>query len=133
MPATPPFDVTEAIELQAVPRIKSGQVPQVYSPNHRSAFLNKPFILRKGDGEVYADTLIGWCEKTFLPSLLVERTHKTTGVKYNTVPIALPSLAAAGLPLYPAYDDHERAVFTPATTFYLKTFTSNGARQRFIL
>ena len=158
----PPFDVTDTIQRQAVPQIKSGQVPPVYSRNHRSAFLNKAFTLRQG----YKDTLLGWCSKTFKPSLLVEKTHGVTGHKYRIVPMTMPSLAGvfaiikktlcfgicmcicnvmcgcgcgyvyayvdAGLPLYRDYDAEERAVFVPATEFRLKTFFSNGVRESFM-
>lgn len=86
---TPPFDLTDTIQRQAVPQIKSGQFPPVYSKNHGSVFLNKEFTLRKG----YKDTLLGWCSKTFQPSLLVEKTHGVTGNKYRIVPMVMPSLA----------------------------------------
>jgi hypothetical protein len=156
--ATPPFDVTDVIKRQAVPQIKSGQYPPIYSKNHRSAFLQKPFTLRTG----YKDTLLGWCEKTFQPSLLVEKTHGTTGQKYRIVPMVMSSLAGegvvysfrvlscksigmfylyllfaldtdSGLPLYRPYDREELAVFHPSSELSLMTFDSNGERKHFRL
>ena len=85
----PPFEVDDVIACQGVPAIKSGQIPPIYAKNHRAVFMNKPFTIRTG----YKDTLLGWCEKTFVGSLLEEKTHGTTGVKYRVLPITMRSLA----------------------------------------
>ena len=86
--ASPAFDVSEVIADQGVPMIKSGQLPRVYSRNHAAAFLKRRFTLRKGNKK----TLPEWCQETFVPSLLKERTHGKTGEKYSIVPAVLPSL-----------------------------------------
>ena len=96
---------------------------------HGSCFLRKPFTLRTG----YRDTLIGWSAKTFVPQLLTCKVHGVDGSSYTVVKRFLPSLKAAGLPLYRDYDEVERAILAPATRFRLRTFADPGTRTEFRL
>ena len=115
---TPPFDYSEAIRVQGVPVIKSGQVPPLYASNHGSCFLKKPFTLTIG----YQDTLPGWSAKTFQPCMVRTMVHGVTGEEYKCVHRFAPSLAELGLPMYPAYAPHELAVFQPGRRFMCRTF-----------
>ena len=123
---TPPFDYADAIVSQGVPVLKSGQKVPLYAANHGSCFLNKDFTLVTG----YRDSLIGWSAKTFVPCMLEEKVHGTTGQRYRVVRRFSKSLAELRLPMYPHYAPEETAIFTPGTSFALRTFASEDPRTR---
>ena len=85
----PLIDYTDVWEDGVAPMLPSYQQPAMYSSNHRSAFLHKPF-LSNGKGSAVIDGLTGW-SKQWKPSLLKKCTTNTRVTDLKTV---LPNLPA---------------------------------------
>lgn len=112
-------DVTRSwIRAQAVPRLKSGQVPPVWP----SAYGNFPRNF---------ETLSDWSKRTFAPECLREHTVRSgaqQGSTWTRVPRHMASLLAHGFTLHPAYDEHETALLWPRREWHLRTFDAPATR-----
>ena len=110
------------INNQAVPRIKSGQNPPVWP----SAYSNFP--------KNYA-TLSQWSQRTYVDACLFTHTVGGTGAAANTqwvrVKANMLSLRDYGLPMHPAYDEHEVRLLMPQYEWQLYTFDSPNQRVGF--
>lgn len=85
---------------QAVPRIKSGQIPDIYTKMHGVCFKNKPFHIAPG----VRLSLDEWLERTFrFPEQISDRVH--------------PSLASLKLRLHEKYQPKEAAILFPQPLF----------------
>ena len=106
---------------QAIPRLPSFQFPPMYSSNHGSCLLGLPremgvTTLRdtmRLPGQATKTNPIKWSLATFHEPWLVDRVHGKTGMKYRLVHRFMPSLKEGGVPLYPAYKEDERELYTP--------------------
>lgn len=111
------FDVTSVIAQQGVPRLPSNQEPPMYSLNHQSFFLNRPFQPRPdANKENEKVTLIQWCQNTFRPQLL---TRNLDGERGLLLPRSLRSLREYNMQLYPDYTSAEINMFTPNVVWRL--------------
>ena len=96
-----PHYLDRLLTQQAVIPLKSGQMPRMYPKTYTAYFIDK---------------LTQWSVANLRPSMLTTKVQPATAKKLpgQTIQIALaeaPSLTAAGFPLYPAYEQHERDVF----------------------
>eukprot|EP00931_Biecheleriopsis_adriatica_P033975 TRINITY_DN19677_c0_g1_i2.p1 TRINITY_DN19677_c0_g1~~TRINITY_DN19677_c0_g1_i2.p1 ORF type:complete len:441 (-),score=40.93 TRINITY_DN19677_c0_g1_i2:25-1347(-) len=89
-------DTDEVICLQAVPLLPSGQSPPMYGLNHASFWPKR---------------LEAWCERSIHHAC--KSWAKRGGTLVHLVPRHLSSLAALGMPLYPAYSEEERGIMWP--------------------
>lgn len=92
------IDYTKVFEDGAVPLLPSGQIAPLYSPNHGSAFIEKPFC-SAGKGSKKCDGLIGW-SRQFRKEFHVQKIRGSgpkKGVGYSVVARRCKSLRQAGL------------------------------------
>lgn len=90
-------DLPTVCESQGVPRLKSDQIPAMYSVYHKN---------------VWVDMLKSFSHTFKRECLVVE---KVKGEEIEIVPIHMPSLRSMGLPMYPAYKRREMAMYVPNT------------------
>lgn len=96
----PEDQLRNAINNQSVPRIKSGQVPDVYSKMHGACFKNRPFRIAPG----VRLSLDEWLKQTFrFPEQISGRVH--------------PSLKSLGLELHEKYSPSETKILFPRPLF----------------
>lgn len=108
------------IANQGVWTIKSDQVPPMYAKQHMMTFL--PQV------EVWSKNFKKQCRNFY-----TVKGGKNKGAKYCIVDRFMKSLAEYGLPLYPAYKDHEVSIVTPNTEWLLPSFADDGSTHRFAL
>ena len=106
--STKPLYPTSELDKQAVIPLPGGMIPPMYAANHSSFYLHRPFNVAPGGPKL---TLIEWSSSTFLPELLVDHGD------YRLVKRHMDSLEEYGLPMYKAYSDEERALYTPLPLF----------------
>jgi hypothetical protein len=95
-------DTERRLALQDVMPLKSGQMPPMYAKRHWTNF---------------TDSIALFSAKNIRPELLVDQEMKSgarEGQVFRVVPRVMPSLAEAGLPLYPPYTAEEKATYYPA-------------------
>lgn len=115
-------NIPEVIRKQGVPLLPSGQKPPLYSMNHQSAFLMKPF---KALPDYTVQGLSHWSSDTFKENLLVTKTVGSglnKGMSYTVVPRYLKSLEELELPLYPRYGTEESLLYKPNKIEYIKNY-----------
>ena len=109
------------VEEQAVPKIKSDQLPVVFP----SCYANFPR---------HFDELSEWSRETFVEACLYPHTVKSgkrLGECAQRVKANMHSLKKYGLDLHPAYDDDEKRILTPGSAWNLFTFDDDTKRRRF--
>ena len=102
---------------QAVPCLGGGMFPPMYSSNHTSYFLAKPFQVIP---DKYKASLVTWSADTFnekclAPSKMYTSTQKehTQGSTYQIVDRHMHSLKHYEFPLYPEYSYEEVSIHRP--------------------
>lgn len=100
------------LEEQSIIPIPGGMKPPMYAANHGSFFLRKAFkpIPRIRNFQV---STIQWSNETMLPVTEVNRPAKGDKSAYKIVPRSMKSLKHYGFPLYPAYTDTEKQMYSP--------------------
>jgi hypothetical protein len=94
-----------AVSTLGVPRLPSGQLPVMYSPNHGSAFLEKPFRPRNRNGET--TSLLEWLQASFVDEVKQRFTGERK-VMRNRSMLSLVEYNLACDGHY--YDDEDKAV-----------------------
>lgn len=102
-------DFNQRIKEQAIIPLPSGQLPPVYSANHGSLFLRRPFSVIPGEPTL--ESTIQWSNNTFLPKLLIQKPAKGDNPAYKIIPRFMKSLEATNLPKYPPYTKEELRIY----------------------
>jgi len=105
-------NLEDICKSQGVPRLKSYQIPAMYSVYHKI---------------VWVDMLLSFSE-TFQKECLALQHVK--GNEVSIVPMYMSSLKSMGLSMYPRYKSSERAIYTPNTKWKL---VFPGSDERYIL
>lgn len=120
-------ELNRVIENQAVPRLKSGQIPRLWPKSYQN--FSRNFQL-----------LTDWSTRTFQPQLVKQVTVKSSnasawynGVSFLRVEPEMRSLKDLGLPLHPTYDSEEVLILTPQQMWHLRTFESPQQRVRCVV
>lgn len=100
------------LEEQSIIPIPGGMKPPMYAANYGSFFLWKAFkpIPRIRNFQV---STIQWSNEIMLPVTEVKRPSKGDKPAYKIVPRWMKSLKHYGFPLYPAYKDTEKQMYSP--------------------
>jgi hypothetical protein len=104
---------------QAVPCLGGGMQPPMYSSNHLSYFVAKPFIIIPN---IYKENMVTWSSETFKDECLSEQKSYTETQKknvmngsktYRIVEKHMRSLKHYNFPLYPEYSSDEMTIYKP--------------------
>jgi hypothetical protein len=102
---SPLFDKNEIFDKQSVPQIPSGQYPPIYSINHLTLFMNRPFTKY--------ENLQDYSAQNFHPEILKQFYSKKNKTYHTICPRVLPSLAELNMKLYENYSESEKKLYFP--------------------
>ena len=101
--------VNKILEEQGVMPNPSGQNPRMYSGNHQSFFLYKPFRVNGGE---YRASTIEWSQSSMKSCVIVNKNTQKIG-DYKIVECNLRSLREYGLEMYAPYESSEVQMHIP--------------------
>lgn len=111
-------DIEQMLRDQAVIPLPSGQLPPLYSANHRSCFLRKPFCPIRDDKKFKVSTM-QWSDETFKKtgpsgvSLFQYFPPRNGKESYKLVSRHMKSLKKYGFPMYKEYSNEEIELYKP--------------------
>jgi hypothetical protein len=121
-------DTNRWIGDQAVPKIKSDQVPRVIP----KAYPNFPKIRKTDTSFTNFQRLTDWSRRTYIPRCLYTHTvgsGEALGTQWIRVRPEMLSLLEYGLKLHREYEDQEVALMKPQRVWQLYTFDSPNERR----
>ena len=111
-------DIGQMLQDQAVIPLPSGQLPPLYSANHRSCFLRKAFNPIRDDKKFKVSTM-QWSDETFKKkgpsgvSLFRYFPSRNGKPGYKLVSRHMQSLKKYGFPMYRSYSEKEIELYRP--------------------
>ncbi len=111
----------EDVKKQTIMRLGGGMLPPMYSSNHSSNFLRRPFLIfgsknpkhgKKSNDPIKQD-LIEWSNINFKEVCKITRPTKAEKPSYQLVKRYMDSLKEMKLPLYPEYTSEELKMYYP--------------------
>ena len=117
-------DIEQMLRDQAVIPLPSGQLPPLYSANHRSCFLRKPFNPIRDDKKFKVSTM-QWSDETFKKkgpsgvSLFQYFPPRNGKESYKLVSSHMKSLKKYGFPMYKEYSNKEIELYKSKKNLFL--------------
>lgn len=96
------YDLEEVFQAQGVPRLKSDQIPAMYSVYHRNVWVQ----------------MLEDFSATFKENCIIKAQLK--GREVRIIPIQMPSLKNMGVPTFEEYTPRELSIYTPGTQWELE-------------